>query len=86
VPCFVSGLDCNDMQSEDRKRNNFRHIPATQVTPKGDRTVIERTLPGAEVSSDLGKLVAIWPKMPEHIRAAIVALTGTSNEVHSIVG
>jgi len=31
----------------------------------------------SELPSDLAEIVAVWPELPEHIKAAIKALVGT---------
>jgi hypothetical protein len=33
--------------------------------------------PAGEIPADLKKLLDAWPTLPEHIRAAILALVGT---------
>jgi hypothetical protein len=45
-----------------------------QSTPESLNTP-ETDIPG--LPSDLAEIVAVWPRLPEHIRAAIMALVRT---------
>jgi len=77
VPCFVSGENCNKAQNEDLKRKDFRHISATQTILKSARASNDIAPSAVEIPADLQNLLNAWPTLPEHIRAAIIALVGT---------
>jgi len=42
-----------------------------QLTPKSPK---QGKIDTSELSQDLAEIVAVWPKLPEHIKAAIKAL------------
>jgi len=47
-----------------------------QLTPKSQKQgkIAHQNLP-----DDLAEIVAVWPELPEHIKAAIIALVKTAN-------
>jgi hypothetical protein len=42
-----------------------------QLTPKSPK---QPKIDTSEMSSDLAEIIAVWPELPEHIKAAIKAL------------
>ena len=60
--------------------------PAT--TPCGDKdlrqSIDEKAQknpnPNCETPPDIAQVVAVWPNLPEAVRTAIMALTGTANK------
>jgi len=77
VPCFVSDPNCNKAHNEDLKRNISRHISATQTPRENDRATSETVPLAAAIPNDLQDLLNAWSFLPEHIRAAIMALVAT---------
>jgi hypothetical protein len=50
-------------------------MPLTpQLTPKNQ---IQDKIDASELPSDLAKIAAVWPELPEYIKAAIKALVQT---------
>jgi hypothetical protein len=47
-----------------------------QLTPKSQK---QGKIDTQNLSSDLAEIVAVWPELPEHIKAAIKALVQTYN-------
>ena len=47
-----------------------------QLTPKSPK---QPKIDTSELPSDLAEIVAVWPELPAHIRAAIKALVQTHN-------
>jgi len=43
-----------------------------QLTPKSPK---QAKIDTSELPSDLAEIVAVWPELPEHIKAAIKALS-----------
>jgi len=52
-------------------------MSATQTSQETVAASNEPAPLAVEIPADLAALAVIWPKMPEHIRAAIMALVGT---------
>jgi len=46
------------------------------LTPKSQK---QAKIDTSELPSDLAEIVAVWPELPEHIKAAIKALVRTHN-------
>jgi hypothetical protein len=67
----------NEAHNEHLKRKLSRHISATQIDRDSARATNGTAPEAVQLPADLTALAAIWPKMPDHIRAAIMALAGT---------
>jgi hypothetical protein len=48
-----------------------------QLTPKSQK---QGKIDTSELTQDLAEIVAVWPELPEHIRAAVKALVQTHIE------
>jgi len=48
-----------------------------QLTPKSPK---QGKIDTSKLPSDLAEIVAVWPELPEHIKAAIKALVQTHKE------
>jgi hypothetical protein len=54
-----------------------RQGTAKEIDRDSDRATNEAAPLAAQIPAELAALEKIWPKLPEHIRAAIMALAGT---------
>jgi hypothetical protein len=63
-------LNSKDLQGNQRGayKPAYKKIPKTAETQAGN------------LPPDLTEIVAVWPKLPEHIKAAIKALVQTSTQ------
>jgi hypothetical protein len=75
VPSVVP--TCNEAHEKAQNCNGNRQVTAKEIAPDNDRAANKGAPLAVELPADLAGLAAIWPKMPDHIRAAILALTGT---------
>jgi hypothetical protein len=58
-------------------------MPLTpQLTPKKQK---QDKIDTPELPPDLAELIALWPELPEHIKAAIKALVQTHNSGNLLV-
>jgi len=77
VPCFVSGQNCNEAHNEALNCRISRQGSAKEIRPDDAHATNEATPIATKNFDDLNALAAIWTTMPEHIRAAIMALVST---------
>ena len=68
-----------DEKSQPQQKQTLINIPeqrlqtSLQKNPENDQKSADSLL------DDLAEIVAVWPELPEHIKAAIKALVGTCN-------
>ena len=53
---------------------NTKQQLTPQLTPKSSK---QPKIDTSELPSDLAEIVAVWPELPEHIKAAVKALVDT---------
>ncbi len=83
----LGGLEPPTFGSVDRRPKNVSpektktcETSKTQLTPQlTPKTQQQGEIDTSELSSDLAEIVAVWPELPEHIKAAIKALVQTHN-------
>jgi len=71
-------LQQNDKLLKDQEletRGSGAYKPAYKENPKTAREQAE--IDTSELPLDLAHIIAVWPELPEHIKAAIKALTQT---------
>ena len=57
---------------------NNKHLQQS-IDEKAQKKAVSDDKTASELPSDLAEIVAVWPELPEHIRAAIKALVQTHN-------
>ena len=75
---FGLGNRCSKNTSPDKTKtceSSKEHL-TLQLTPKSQK---QAEIDTQNLSSDLAEIVAVWPELPEHIKAAIKALIRTHN-------
>ena len=69
----------NDSQNKDLQQgDSSAYKPAYKDNLKTAKNQAEN------LPSDLAEIVAVWPELPEHIKAAIKALVNTHNQTGKI--
>jgi len=67
--------DCKNVSQDIKETCETSETPLTpQLTPKSRK---QGEIDTSELPSDLAEIVAVWPELPEHIKAAINALVQT---------
>ena len=85
LPIRLRGLEPLTFGSVDRRSKNTnpdkiktcetaKEQLTPQLTPKSQK---QGEIDTSELPADLAEIVAVWPQLPEHIKAAIKALAQT---------
>jgi len=75
IVCSIR-LPKNATQATTKDCDNSKSVLTPQLTPKTQK---QDKISEQNLSLDLAEIVAVWPELPEHIKAAIKALVHTHN-------
>ena len=78
-PLTFGSVDRHQEQVNPEQINTYASPPAESTPQLTPGTGKQGQIDTSELPPDLAKIVAAWPKLPEHIRQALLALVASAN-------